>query len=46
MEFFSRVSKMGNKLWILVPLRDTPNFKPGDPVWVKRAEPPPEAKNV
>lgn len=46
MEFFSRVSKMGNKLWILVPLRDTPNFEPGDPVWVKRVERPPEADNV
>lgn len=45
MEFFSRVSKMGDKLWILVPLRDMTNFKPGDPVWVKRAEPPTEGDN-
>lgn len=40
MEFFSRVSKMGDKLWVLIPIRDTPKFKPGDTVCVKKVESP------
>lgn len=46
MEFFSKIVKMGKRLYVQVPSKNLSDFSPGDPVWVKRIERPPEADNV
>ena len=44
MEFFSKIVKMGERLYGQVPTKNLPEFSPGDPVWVKRVEPPKEGE--
>lgn len=47
MEFFSKIVKMGERLYVQVPTKNLPEFVPGDPVWVRKVVPPPKgAENV
>lgn len=40
MEFFSKIVKMGKRLYVQVPTKNLPDLSPGDLVWVKKAESP------
>ena len=35
-DVFSKVTKMGKRLWVQIPQKDVDSFSPGDPVWIRK----------